>query len=128
LFISLADVSMSFKKLQAERMAADQMIRDLTPLEGLHDTNGVRDFLQAMILKAEVSSSISMPPISLTNPQASRGEIKRLNVAVASTMHFAHVYAFAIDMHVTQDKRSVWKSSVTPIVLNPLPARMKWRD
>ncbi|KAJ8469444.1 hypothetical protein ONZ45_g16889 [Pleurotus djamor] len=58
-----ADVTESFKKLQAERDAADRVLRDASPLEGLQDVDGFRDYLQNMTLKVEMAED----------------EIKRLN-------------------------------------------------
>jgi glutaredoxin 2 len=49
-----SDVSMSFKRLQAEKMAADSVIRELTPVDGVTDTGGLRDYLQNIALKVEV--------------------------------------------------------------------------
>lgn len=58
------DVSTSFKRLQAEKHAADMVIRELTPLEGTKDIGGLRDYLQNMNLKAEVSIYLFVPAIS----------------------------------------------------------------
>jgi hypothetical protein len=42
--------------LQAEKLASDQLIRELTPLEGIDDVEGLKDYLQNVALKAEVMS------------------------------------------------------------------------
>lgn len=47
------DVSTSFKKLQAEKAAADLVVRELTPLESAHDDVVLRDYLQSMSTKTE---------------------------------------------------------------------------
>ncbi|KAL0072039.1 hypothetical protein AAF712_000962 [Marasmius tenuissimus] len=57
------DVSTSFKRLQAEKLAADAVIREFTPLETFQDNGALREYFQNMKLKAEI-------------PQ---DEIKRLN-------------------------------------------------
>lgn len=51
----LPDVSKSFKRLQAEKLAADAVLRELSPLETLQDADALRDYLQNMSLKAEIS-------------------------------------------------------------------------
>ncbi|KAK7694843.1 hypothetical protein QCA50_002031 [Cerrena zonata] len=50
-----ADVSTSFKRLQAEKVAADRIIRELTPLETVQEADALRDYLQNMNLKNEMS-------------------------------------------------------------------------
>ncbi|KAK0506158.1 hypothetical protein EDD18DRAFT_19988 [Armillaria luteobubalina] len=50
-----ADVSTSFKRLQAEKLAADAVIRELTPLESLKESDALRDYLQNMSAKAKMS-------------------------------------------------------------------------
>ncbi|RDB29316.1 Golgin IMH1 [Hypsizygus marmoreus] len=42
------DVSASFKRLQAEKYAADLVLRELTPLESINDSSGLRDYLQSL--------------------------------------------------------------------------------
>ncbi|KAK7058901.1 hypothetical protein VNI00_001525 [Paramarasmius palmivorus] len=49
------DVSTSFKRLQAEKLAADAILRELTPVESTKDTDSLRDYLQNMKLKIEIS-------------------------------------------------------------------------
>lgn len=51
---SVLDVSTSFKRLQAERLAADSVLRELSPLETMQDIDGLRDYLQNLGLKTEV--------------------------------------------------------------------------
>ncbi|KAJ7225446.1 hypothetical protein GGX14DRAFT_638792, partial [Mycena pura] len=58
-----SDVSTSFKRLQAEKAAADAILRESTPLETISDLQALRDYVQNVVLKAEISS----------------GEITRLN-------------------------------------------------
>ncbi|KIJ68369.1 hypothetical protein HYDPIDRAFT_165234 [Hydnomerulius pinastri MD-312] len=50
-----ADVSTSFKRLQAERRAADGIIRELTPLEDTKDVTALRDYLVNVNMKVELS-------------------------------------------------------------------------
>ncbi|PBK77281.1 hypothetical protein ARMSODRAFT_992371 [Armillaria solidipes] len=50
-----ADVSTSFKRLQAEKLAADAVLRELTPLESLQESDALRDYLQNMSAKAKMS-------------------------------------------------------------------------
>ena len=45
---------MSFKRLQAEKSAADAILRELTPVEGITDARALRDYLQNLSLKIEV--------------------------------------------------------------------------
>jgi hypothetical protein len=51
---SVSDVSTSFKRLQAERLAADAVLRELSPLQTMQDIDGLRDYLQNLSLKTEV--------------------------------------------------------------------------
>ena len=51
---SVSDVSTSFKRLQAERLAADAVLRELSPLQTMQDIDGLRDYLQNLGLKTEV--------------------------------------------------------------------------
>ncbi|KAG1870019.1 hypothetical protein F4604DRAFT_1583898 [Suillus subluteus] len=50
-----SDVSTSFKKLQAERSAVDDVIRELTPLEDADDATALRDYLSNMNMKTELT-------------------------------------------------------------------------
>ncbi|KAF9481368.1 hypothetical protein BDN70DRAFT_803504 [Pholiota conissans] len=58
-----SDVSTSFKRLQAEKLAADAMLREETPLESIKDIDGLREFFKNLKTKEDVFQS----------------EIKRLN-------------------------------------------------
>ncbi|TCD61756.1 mediator complex subunit [Steccherinum ochraceum] len=49
------DVSTSFKRLQAEKAAADRILRELTPLESIHDADALSDYFQNMNLKNEMA-------------------------------------------------------------------------
>ncbi|GJE87588.1 GRIP domain-containing protein [Phanerochaete sordida] len=49
------DVSTSFKRLQAEKAAADRILRELTPVETIAEADGLRDFLQNMNMKTEMA-------------------------------------------------------------------------
>jgi hypothetical protein len=51
---SVSDVSTSFKRLQAERLSADAVLRELSPLQTMQDIDGLRDYLQNLGLKTEV--------------------------------------------------------------------------
>lgn len=53
------DVSTSFKKLQAERLVADTVIRELTPLEDTKDIAALRDYLTNINMKVEVGTRSS---------------------------------------------------------------------
>ncbi|KAJ7631008.1 hypothetical protein FB45DRAFT_990856 [Roridomyces roridus] len=50
-----SDVSTSFKRLQAEKASADAVLRELTPLETISDSQSLRDFVQNVLLKSEMS-------------------------------------------------------------------------
>ncbi|KAG2159939.1 uncharacterized protein EDB93DRAFT_1074061 [Suillus bovinus] len=50
-----SDVSTSFKKLQAERSAVDDVILELTPLEDADDATVLRDYLSNMNMKTELT-------------------------------------------------------------------------
>ncbi|KAH7931049.1 hypothetical protein BV22DRAFT_1101415 [Leucogyrophana mollusca] len=49
------DVSISFKRLQAERLVADSIFRELTPLEDTKDVDALRDYLSNMNMKTELT-------------------------------------------------------------------------
>ncbi|KAG6911908.1 hypothetical protein DXG01_000155 [Tephrocybe rancida] len=49
-----ADVSISFKRLQEEKQAADLVLRELTPLETIHDSRALRDYFASLVSKTEV--------------------------------------------------------------------------
>ncbi|TFK30511.1 hypothetical protein FA15DRAFT_683828 [Coprinopsis marcescibilis] len=49
-----ADVSTSFKRLQAEKRAADSVLREFTPLETIQDNEGLRDYLKNLKTKMTV--------------------------------------------------------------------------
>jgi hypothetical protein len=55
-FIFFTDVSTSYQKLQAEQLAANQLIREFTPLEGMGD-DALKDYLRNAALKAEARFS-----------------------------------------------------------------------
>lgn len=48
------DVSTSFKRLQAEKLAADKILQELTPLQSVQEVESLRDYLQNMSMKTEV--------------------------------------------------------------------------
>ncbi|KZP31268.1 hypothetical protein FIBSPDRAFT_724700 [Athelia psychrophila] len=58
-----ADVSTSFKRIQAEKLAADAVLREFSPVETMQDVEGLRNYLENLNLKTEMSQD----------------EIKRLN-------------------------------------------------
>jgi len=64
----LIDASVAFKKLQTGKAAADTVIHELTPLEGVEDVEGLRDYLRNMTLKNEVgcphSTQVIYSPVS----------------------------------------------------------------
>ncbi|KAI0830676.1 hypothetical protein BC628DRAFT_891281 [Trametes gibbosa] len=49
------DVSTSFKRLQAEKLAADRVLREVTSVESVTEVDALRDFLQNMTLKNEMA-------------------------------------------------------------------------
>ncbi|TBU34549.1 peroxisomal membrane anchor protein conserved region-domain-containing protein [Dichomitus squalens] len=49
------DVSTSFKRLQAEKLAADRVLRELTSVESVTEVDALRDFLQNMSFKTEMA-------------------------------------------------------------------------
>ncbi|PIL31602.1 hypothetical protein GSI_06304 [Ganoderma sinense ZZ0214-1] len=49
------DVSTSFKRLQAEKVAADRVLRELTSVESVTEVDVLRDFLQNMNFKMEMA-------------------------------------------------------------------------
>ncbi|KAI0067728.1 hypothetical protein BV25DRAFT_1834756 [Artomyces pyxidatus] len=49
------DISASFKKLQSEKMEADKLLQEFTPVQSIQDTQGLRDHFESMQLKAEIS-------------------------------------------------------------------------
>ncbi|KAG8681335.1 hypothetical protein FRC08_015705, partial [Ceratobasidium sp. 394] len=51
-----SDVSTSFKRLQAEKAAADKLIREVSSLEGLSDLDALRDYMVNQKLKVEISN------------------------------------------------------------------------
>ena len=48
------DVSTSFKRLQAEKVAADRVLRELTPVESVSEVEALREHFQNMNMKTEV--------------------------------------------------------------------------
>ncbi|KAF5355875.1 hypothetical protein D9756_003815 [Leucocoprinus leucothites] len=58
-----SDVSTSFKRLQAEKLAADAVLHDMTPLEGIQDVIALKEYFESLKSKTDVF----------------QGEIKRLN-------------------------------------------------
>lgn len=48
------DVSTSFKRLQAEKLAADKILQEFTPLQSVQEVESLRDYLQNMTMKTEV--------------------------------------------------------------------------
>lgn len=55
-----ADVSTSFKRLQAEKLAADVVLREATPLESVKDAEGLREFFAQVKSKEQVSEVTSL--------------------------------------------------------------------
>ncbi|KAH9950472.1 hypothetical protein B0H21DRAFT_868888 [Amylocystis lapponica] len=53
--LSGSDVSTSFKRLQAEKLAADKVVQEFTPLETVQEVDALRDYLQNMNLKTEMA-------------------------------------------------------------------------
>ncbi|KAI6162251.1 hypothetical protein EDD17DRAFT_1886404 [Pisolithus thermaeus] len=49
------DMSTSFKKLQAERLAMDALVRELTPLQDIRNVAALRDYFSNMNMKLELS-------------------------------------------------------------------------
>ena len=55
LFVIRTDVSTSFKRLRAEELAADRVLRELTSVENVTEADALRDFLQNMNFNNKVS-------------------------------------------------------------------------
>jgi len=53
-----ADVSSSFKRLQAEKLAADRLLQELTPLQSIQDTEGLQEYIKNINLQTEVRHTI----------------------------------------------------------------------
>ncbi|CAE7146859.1 unnamed protein product [Rhizoctonia solani] len=51
-----SDISTSFKRLQAEKVAADKLIKEVSPLEGITDLDGLRAYLTNQKMKVELST------------------------------------------------------------------------
>ncbi|KAJ3568074.1 hypothetical protein NP233_g5956 [Leucocoprinus birnbaumii] len=49
-----SDVSTSFKRLQAEKLAADSVLRDMTPLESIQDATALKEWFESLNSKNEV--------------------------------------------------------------------------
>ncbi|KAF4623672.1 hypothetical protein D9613_001865 [Agrocybe pediades] len=65
-----SDVSTSFKRLQAEKLAADNVLKEISPLESISDANALRDFLTNLHTKDQARPH---------HPIVYQEEIKRLN-------------------------------------------------
>lgn len=52
-----ADVSTSFKRLQAEKVAADTVLKELTPIDTIRDSSGLQDYLKNLNVKQEIFQS-----------------------------------------------------------------------
>ena len=79
---ALSDVSTSFKRLQAEKLAADKVLQELTPVQTLRDVDGLRDYLQNFTLKVEVCRLLLDLTLIRTHHhilKISQDEIRRLN-------------------------------------------------
>ena len=50
----VSDVSMSFKKLQAEKTAADLVLQECSPLKSFDDPFALRKYLESISQKVEV--------------------------------------------------------------------------
>ncbi|KAG9106240.1 hypothetical protein FRC07_008896, partial [Ceratobasidium sp. 392] len=51
-----SDISTSFKRLQAEKIAADKLVREVSSLEGLSDLDALRDYMVNQKMKVEISN------------------------------------------------------------------------
>ncbi|CUA73894.1 Golgin IMH1 [Ashbya gossypii ATCC 10895] [Rhizoctonia solani] len=51
-----SDISISFKRLQAEKVAADKLIKEVSPLEDMADLDGLRAYLTNQKMKVELST------------------------------------------------------------------------
>ncbi|KAG8701148.1 hypothetical protein FRC09_005526, partial [Ceratobasidium sp. 395] len=51
-----SDISISFKRLQAEKLTADKLIREVSSLEGLSDLDALRDYMVNQKMKVEISN------------------------------------------------------------------------
>ena len=50
----VSDVSMSFKRLQAEKTAASLVLQECSPLKSFDDPSALRKYFESMSQKAEV--------------------------------------------------------------------------
>jgi hypothetical protein len=62
-FLVRVDVSTSFKRLQAEKLAADKVLQELTSVHTVQDAPGLRDFLQNNQIKVEVRRTHGLVPL-----------------------------------------------------------------
>jgi len=66
-------VSSSFKRLQAEKLAADKLLQELTPLQTIQDAEGLKEYIKNINLQSEVrchamsSSGGTSTPDNLTD-------------------------------------------------------------
>ncbi|KZS93087.1 hypothetical protein SISNIDRAFT_100481 [Sistotremastrum niveocremeum HHB9708] len=63
----LGEMSISYQALQAQREAANSALQEISPVEGIHDVTGIKDFIAGLQTKTQMSTD----------------EIKRLNGKIA---------------------------------------------
>lgn len=72
------DVSASFAELQAEKLAADNVLQEMTPVQGCQDAVGLHNYLQNTQLKVEVRSHASYYPNLAHMDQMLQDDVSRL--------------------------------------------------
>ena len=119
-------MSSSFKRLQAEKLAADKLLQELTPLQTIQDVEGLKEYIKNINLQSEVRGH-TIPLLErahLITSQMSHDEIKRLNNKLARAFPPSVMYPCATNrdrfpLLRVQVKKSVSRNSATPIVWNP---------
>ena len=56
------DVSTSFKRLQEEKLAADVVLCDLTPLTSIQDATALKQYFKSLNSKSNVRYPNRLPP------------------------------------------------------------------
>ncbi|KAG8748534.1 hypothetical protein FRC10_003668 [Ceratobasidium sp. 414] len=69
-----SDISTSFKRLQAEKVAADKLIKEVSSLEGLSDLDALRDYMVNQKMKVEISNEEIKRLMAQTRQQDERLE------------------------------------------------------
>ncbi|KAG5654089.1 hypothetical protein H0H81_007503 [Sphagnurus paluster] len=76
------DVSTSFKRLQAEKQAADLVLQELTPLESLKDSAALREYLQSLKSKTEDERIEGLQDTHRLEVSSQSSQIEKLQIQV----------------------------------------------